>query len=73
MQKWEYIFVQASPYPFGDKLNNLYLNDQELKDWKNKTLHEFVNYLGDEGWELVSVRHDQKFDHNYFIFKRPKS
>ena len=72
MQKWEYVLVEASPYPFGDKLNSLYINGQELRDWKDKALHELVNYLGDEGWELVAVRHDSKYDNNYLIFKRPK-
>lgn len=72
MQKWEYLLVEASPYPFGDKLNGLYINGEEWRDWKDKTLHELVNYLGSEGWELVAVRHDSKYDNNYFIFKRPK-
>jgi len=72
MQKWEYLFLEASPYPFGDRLINLYVNGQELRDWKEGSLHQFVNQLGDEGWELVDLHHDPKYDHNYLIFKRPK-
>ena len=71
MQKWEYILVDASPYPFGDKLISIYINGQEWRDWKDRELHELVNYLGHKGWELVAVRHDSKNDNNYLIFKRP--
>lgn len=72
MPKWEYLFVEASPYPFGDKLINLYANGEEMKDWKNRSLHEFVNLLGDEGWELITLRNDPKYDNNYLVFKRLK-
>jgi hypothetical protein len=72
MQKWEYLFLEASPYPFGDKLISLYVNGEELRDWKQGSLHLFVTQLGDEGWELVALHHDSKYDHNYLIFKRPK-
>jgi len=29
MQKWEYLLVEASAYPFGDKLVNIYVNGKE--------------------------------------------
>lgn len=72
MQKWEYLSIEASPYPFGDKLISLYANGQDLREWKDRSLHEFLNALGEDGWELVSMRNDPKFDSNFLIFKRPK-
>ena len=72
MQKWEYLLAEASPYPFGDKLISIYINGQEWREWKNQTLYEFVNYLGDQGWELVTFSHNSKSDNNYLIFKHPK-
>ncbi|MGB3265614.1 MAG: hypothetical protein WBA89_16845 [Microcoleus sp.] len=72
MQKWEYFFVDANMYPFGNKLISLYVNGEELRDWKQGSLHLFVNQLGEDGWELVAMRHDSKYDQNSLIFKRPK-
>ena len=72
MKKWEYLFVDANMYPFGNKLISLYVNGEELRDWKQGSLHLFVNNLGEDGWELVSMDHDSKYDQNSFIFKRPK-
>jgi hypothetical protein len=32
-----------------------YVNGQELRDWKKAPpIHEYLNQLGEEGWELVS-------------------
>ncbi|NES04286.1 MAG: hypothetical protein F6K22_16490 [Okeania sp. SIO2F4] len=73
MQKWEYLLVEASPYPFGDKLINIYINGKERREWKDRTLYELVNHLGNEGWELVTFSHNSKSDDNYLIFKRPKT
>ncbi|MCY7385663.1 MAG: 5'-nucleotidase C-terminal domain-containing protein [Microcoleus sp. CAN_BIN18] len=72
MKKWDYLFLDANMYPFGNKLISLYVNGEELRDWKQGSLHLFVNQLGDEGWELVALRHDSKYDQNCLIFKRPK-
>lgn len=72
MQRWEYLLVEASPYPFGDKMVHVYVNGQEWREWKDQALHGLMNDLGNKGWELVSVRHDSKYDNNYLIFKRPK-
>ncbi|MEG4942117.1 hypothetical protein [Microcoleus sp. F4-D5] len=72
MQKWEYLFVDANMYPFGNKLISLYVNGEEQRDWKQGSLHLFVNQLGDDGWELVGLSHDSKYDQNSLIFKRPK-
>ena len=72
MQKWEYLLVDANMYPFGNKLISLYVNGEEKRDWQQGVLHLFVNELGEEGWELVALRHDSKYDKNSLIFKRPK-
>lgn len=72
MQKWEYLFVDANMYPFGNKLISIYVNGEERRDWKQGMLHLFVNELGEQGWELVALRHDSKYDQNCLIFKRPK-
>ena len=72
MQKWEYLFVDANMYPFGNKLISLYVNSEEKQDWKQRFLHLFVNELGEDGWELVALRHDSKYDQNCLILKRPK-
>ena len=72
MQKWEYILVEASLYSFGDKLISIYVNSKEWREWKNKTLYQLVNYLGDEGWELITFSHNSKYEDKYLIFKRPK-
>ncbi len=72
MKKWEYLFVDASMYPFGNKLISLYVNGEEKRDWKQGFLHLFINELGDDGWELVALRHDSKYDQNSLIFKRRK-
>jgi len=72
MQKWEYLFLDANMYPFGNKLISLYVNGEEQRDWKQGSLHLFVNQLGEDGWELVALRHDSKYDQNSLIFKRAK-
>lgn len=72
MQKWEYILVEASLYSFEDKLISIYVNSKEWREWKNRTLCQLVNYLGDEGWELITFSHNSKYEDKYLIFKRPK-
>jgi hypothetical protein len=33
-----------------------YVNGEEVKQWKWAPLiHEYLNHLGEQGWELVSV------------------
>ena len=48
MQKWEYFQFSIYNGKYYDSAN------KELKQWRNKG-DDFLNYLGEQGWELVSV------------------
>lgn len=53
MQKWEYLFIH------NDFVNRSWkitcISNPELQDTlKGKAEHEISNYLGEQGWELVS-------------------
>jgi hypothetical protein len=54
MQKWEYLFVDA--LGDGKVLRPFCMNGQELRDWKKgANLYDFVNQLGEQGWELIAA------------------
>ena len=58
-QKWEYYFISC----MGAKVD--VVNGKDMpKPWPNTV--EYINKLGEEGWELVSVYG------NTYAFKRPK-
>jgi hypothetical protein len=49
-----------------------YVNGAEARGWKRApVIHEYLNQLGEEGWELVGVggRHNDEMP---AYFKRPK-
>ena len=55
MKKWEYIEVTA-PMREDNKSVRIYLNGEEaLPESKVSVLYDFLNKLGREGWEMVSV------------------
>jgi hypothetical protein len=61
MQKWEYLEVEMAYNRV------LAINGDEVKDWQEGTrIHAYLNELGDQGWELITV------DENRYLFKRPK-
>ncbi len=75
MQKWEYLVVNF----FGnkDEAHPRFVNDEELKDWKNgPKLSQFCNERGEEGWEMVSMaitsNHFGEVLESRAVFKRPK-
>ena len=75
MQKWEYMFVV--PEHERDYLRPRYVNGQELPNWKKgQTIYEYMNQLGEQGWELVSAPYTATTNTGTvprLIFKRPKT
>jgi hypothetical protein len=65
MQRWEYLILGQDMV--GGKPKARWANRQEIRDWKNVDFSDYINSLGDQGWELVAV---QAFG---FYFKRPKA
>jgi len=52
MQKWEYLYVYFSEHKY---LCPKQVNGEELRDWKRGPyMMDYINQLGEEGWELVS-------------------
>jgi hypothetical protein len=67
MQKWEYLLIYVDItkwYRNGIQIGNFnhrwFIDKQPLADYLNK--------LGDEGWELVNA-----ISQTEFVFKRPKT
>lgn len=68
--KWEYMEVIFRDY---GGYRPRYVNGQEQQGWKQAPLiHETLNQLGEEGWELVGVgsRHNEQMP---TYFKRGKA
>lgn len=68
--QWEYMEVIFRDY---GGYRPRYVNGQEQKGWKQAPLiHEYLNQLGEEGWELVGVgsRHNEQMP---TYFKRGKA
>jgi hypothetical protein len=70
MKKWEFIEVTA---PMRDDAQSvrIYLNGEEVvAESKTSALYEYLNNLGQDGWEMVSFA----FYPNktaFYYFKRP--
>ncbi len=84
MQKWEYNFVKCEfPHFIGKRqwgeFKPRYVNGQELPNWKQGDLSGFIRWMGDQGWELVSVIPEiaggsMVYAEAYtLVFKRPKA
>jgi hypothetical protein len=72
--KWEYLTVFLND---GDRhiMRVQKINDQELPYWKTgPAWHEYINKLGEEGWELVRTHRSDHYGVPpwTWIFKRPK-
>jgi len=68
--KWEYMEVIFRDY---GGYRPRYVNGQEQEGWKQApVIHEYLNQLGEEGWELVGVgsRHNEQMP---AYFKRGKA
>lgn len=67
MQKWEYLNISLD-WIFGHTRANIYSNGKKIVDDYEPDVYKYLNKLGKEGWELVSVL---KGDADYLYFKRP--
>jgi hypothetical protein len=59
MQQWEYLTLEFSFRPFKKLRPDLFFNSPSVNGQRQsmpgkETLHEFLNSLGMQGWELVS-------------------
>ena len=72
MVKWEYKLVEIwSHGEFYDELLNVVVNGKELfreeaEAWSNRTRHEPLNELGNDGWELIRIIQDLPREFLYF-------
>ena len=87
MQKWEYRFVIAEKYGkgvFGFVLPKEiswkihYVNGKQQRNWNEMTLYNYLEQMGREGWEVVSMSPHMTvrtgtlpMEHLYVLFKRP--
>lgn len=71
MQKWEYLFLSTGVA--GGILRPYYQNDEELPNWKKgPPVHQYVQELGEQGWEMVSHAYPSCGSYPTMAFKRPK-
>ena len=69
MTHWEYLILRLDTTSVGILMPH-YINNQPIPEWEasNLSLHEALNQLGDEGWELSLSYPSLKS----LLFKRPK-
>ncbi len=74
MQKWKYIRVALAYSTLDNTYHDygyiLYLtvNGKAILDKNSKTLdaYDYLNKLGEKGWELVSTQYEDKLELYYF-------
>ena len=49
MQRWEYLYVDYAE----NKAKAA--NGQQYKDWKRLSLPEYLNQMGNDGWEMIDA------------------
>ena len=69
MQMWEYMTVEAQFV--GRQYVARIANEREIDNWKNKPLAQFINELGERGWEMCGIL-GFPYQGIYVFFKRPK-
>ncbi len=61
MQRWDYLVLNIlKSYGINYRVNN-----EKVGEWKDFLLHDVLNRLGKQGYELVT------FDGENYLFKRP--
>jgi hypothetical protein len=56
MARWEYLTVEIDSFGIdGKHYAAHYINGAELRDWKKTPLHDFINRLGVDGWEMTGT------------------
>ena len=73
-ENWEYLLVSFQDYRGW---RPRYVNGQELEGWMSApVIHEYVNQLGEDGWELTGASSGQSMygltDRRQMYFKRLK-
>ncbi len=71
MQKWEYLTIRLGGVERWSTVDAVarIVNDQEVKNWKNISIHAYISQLGQDGWEMTGTLSDHG---GYLFFKRPK-
>jgi hypothetical protein len=80
MQQWEYLYINRSRRPLGDKRwENTILTSSGEIPFRYKSMAQALEKLGEEGWELICVTPlstDETFlgfsTGMVLYFKRPK-
>jgi hypothetical protein len=72
MQKWEYLRLDVHyKDPKDPGMQSVFSNyDETLSNVTFPDLHNYINKLGREGWEMVGERASGE-RHHAFYFKRP--
>jgi len=65
-----YQFIQIRVQLLGrgmtNEIMNLYVNGKKLKPSKIQTLHEFLNYLGSQGFQVVTAEMETEGIYTHF-------
>ncbi len=69
MKKWEYLFLDAV-WDIRCGYVPVAANSKKLRTKDESCIHEYVNGLGEEGWELTAV--SETGNMMRLFFKRPK-
>lgn len=70
MHKWEYLHLETTEGQTPE--GRVYIAADERRiDWIDLSLHQVLNMLGEDGWELVSVAYEQALlMPAHLVFKR---
>lgn len=74
MQRWEYCTVIYVWLGRGltQEISSVYLDGQELKEWRGQPCPVFLNRLGKAGWEMLAAKEGSVgLNEGILFFKRP--